>query len=109
MHLTDSQKRHLRGLAHRLRPCVYVGNAGPTPGVLAEINAALDYHELIKVSVRTGSRETRDATIGTLQRDARATLVQQIGNTAVLYRPRDGDRKIGLPEAGPGPTGATQT
>ena len=49
MNLSTKQKQHLKGLAHPLKPVVLLGSNGLTEGVLAEIEQALEHHELIKV------------------------------------------------------------
>ena len=60
MDLTRTQIRHLRGLCHRLDPVVMVADKGLTDNVRAEVELALDSHELIKVKLR-GDREQRNA------------------------------------------------
>ncbi len=47
--LSTKQKQFLKGLAHHLSPVVMLGGNGLTEGVLAEIDNALNHHELIKV------------------------------------------------------------
>jgi RNA-binding protein len=86
MRLSQGQRRHLKGLAHALRPVVMVGQAGVTPAVLAETERALDHHELVKVRVSAGDRDLRDEWIGAVTRHTGAELVQRIGNVAVLFR-----------------------
>ena len=39
--LTGKQRRHLRGLAHHLKPVVQLGNKGLTDGLLAQIDEQL--------------------------------------------------------------------
>ena len=51
MNLSTKQKQHLKGLAHSLKPVVLMGANGLTEAVLAEIEIALNHHELIKVVV----------------------------------------------------------
>ena len=60
MSLSPRQKRHLRGLTHALQPVVIVGDKGLTEAVMAEIELALDHHELVKIRLRS-DRETRTA------------------------------------------------
>src|SRR5690625_1751748 len=48
--LTPAQTRALRALGHRLRPVVTVSERGLTEGVSAELERALEDHELIKRS-----------------------------------------------------------
>lgn len=97
MELTEPQKRHLRGLAHHLSPCVHVGNAGVTPGVLAELDGALAHHELLKVKVRAADRGSRNAMIEEIASRSSAAVVTRIGNIAVLYRPDSRGPRLVLP------------
>lgn len=96
MSLSEAQKRHLRGLAHHLRPCVQIGQAGITPGLLAELDGALSHHELLKVRIQAaGGRDARDTLLQELLKASGATLVSRIGHVAVLYRPdADGPRLV---------------
>ena len=47
--LTGKEKKYLRGLAHALNPVVLIGRNGCTEQVEAQIDEALDAHELIKI------------------------------------------------------------
>ena len=86
MNLSEHQKKYLRGLGHQLKPTIMVGDAGLSESVLAEYESTLDHHELIKVRVRVGDRDARDAIIEKLCTDSSAVLVQRIGNVALLFR-----------------------
>lgn len=86
MQLTSQQTRHLRSLAHHLKPVVMIGEKGLTENVLAEIDRALNDHELIKISI-AGEREERQELSATLCEASNAALVQLIGRITVLYRP----------------------
>jgi len=59
MNLSNKQKQYLKGLAHSLKPVVQLGNNGLTEGVLAEIENALSFHELIKVKVSSDDKEEK--------------------------------------------------
>ena len=59
MSLTEQEKRSLKKQAHSLKPVVIIGANGLTENVLAEINRALDDHELIKVKIASSNREFR--------------------------------------------------
>lgn len=87
MDLSEHQKKYLRGLGHQLKPVISVGDSGLSESLLAEFDATLGHHELIKVKVRVGDRAARDEIIGQLCGDYNAVLVQRIGNVALLYRP----------------------
>lgn len=97
MNLSTKQKQHLKGLAHPLKPVVMLGNNnGLTEGVLAEIEQALEHHELIKVKIASEDRETKTLIVDAIVRETGACNVQVIGKTLVLYRPTK-ERKISLP------------
>lgn len=95
--LTAAQSRFLRGQAHNLAAMLQVGGKGISPSLLAELDAALEHHELVKVKVAAEDRESRDAMIAELARHTDAALVQRIGHVAVLYRPSQDKRQIVLP------------
>ena len=96
--LTASQIRYLRGLAHPLKPVLLLGSRGVTPGVLKELEQALDDHELIKVRLSGGDRAARRAELAKLAETSRAETVQAIGHIAVLYRRNDEQPRIALPK-----------
>ena len=97
--LSNPQKRYLRGLAHDLKPILMIGAKGVTPSVLAELELALEQHELVKAKVAAEDRESRDALIATLAEQSGATLVSRIGHTAVLYRRSKDKPLVILPRA----------
>ena len=45
MKLTNNQKKHLRKLAHNLRPIVMVGQQGLSDAVLDELESTMTKHE----------------------------------------------------------------
>ena len=80
-----ASKKKLRAQAHNLKPVVTVGQAGLTDAVLAETEIALDCHELIKVKIRA-DRDQRIIISEKIGAATGATLIQMIGQIAVLYR-----------------------
>ena len=76
-----------------------VGGKGVTDALIAELDGALEHHELIKVKVGAADREERDAMIDLLAERTGAALVQRIGHTAILYRQSKDRRQIVLPRA----------
>jgi len=97
--LSEKQRRHLRGLAHALKPVVRLGNAGVTAAVAQETARALHDHELIKVKAAGALRDARDAIFNELAQRTGSALVHRIGNVAVLYRARPGIPRIVMPDA----------
>jgi RNA-binding protein len=93
MPITEKQKRWLKTQVHHLKPVVLVGQAGLTEAVLAELDLALEHHELLKVRVAAGDRDLRDEVIGRMAEESRATLVSRVGNVAAFYRPNPKKRE----------------
>lgn len=96
MSLTNKQKQHLKGLAHSLKPIIQLGANGLTEGVLAEIDNALAFHELIKVKVATSDREMKKLIIEAIVRETQSLKVQTIGHVLVIYKESD-EQKIVIP------------
>ncbi len=96
MKLTERQRKHLRGLGHKLKPVVYVGQSGVSDTLFKELEQSLAHHELLKVSVRGADRAARDSTIANLVDRSGAQLVQTVGNMALLYRRHPKTPKIKL-------------
>lgn len=83
--LSAAQKRHLRALAHELKPVVLMGAKGMSEPLIAELKLALDHHELVKIKLAAEDRQARDTLIEALCAATGAALVQRIGNIAVLF------------------------
>lgn len=83
--LTSTQRKHLRGLAHSLKPIVRVGQKGLSDSVFDEVDQALDAHELIKVKL-AGDRDERQRDAEELAERTRSHLAGTIGTVAILYR-----------------------
>lgn len=86
-----TERKTLKARGHGLNPVVWIGDAGLSPAVVAEIELALDHHELIKVKVRVGDRTERARVIEAIQGQTKAELIQRIGNIALFYRKRPDD------------------
>lgn len=96
-HLTNAQKRHLRGLGHALRPLVQVGKEGVTDGLLTSVREALIDHELVKVKLNQNcDLGVADVSVAVAD-GAGAALVQRIGKTFLLYAPHPTEPTIVLP------------
>ncbi len=86
--LTPAQRRDLRARAHHLSPVASIAANGLSPAVLAEIERALQAHELIKVRVYGTERSDREALMGELCSALGAAPVQHIGNILIVWRER---------------------
>ena len=97
MNLNKKQIQHLKGLAHSLKPVVLLGSNGLTEAVVAEIDYALNHHELINVKIPTDDREVKGLIVEAICRETQATKVQVIGKTLVIYRQSE-EKKIHIPK-----------
>ena len=79
-------KKAFRGVAHHLDPVVSVSDRGLSDGIIAETERALTDHELIKVKVDALQKADRLAITEMLAEQTQATVIQNIGKVAVLYR-----------------------
>ena len=80
-----AEKKRFRAQAHNLKPVVIIGLSGLTEGVLAEIELALNSHELIKVKIRA-EREERKKIQKDICTRTGAEFIQGIGQIITLYR-----------------------
>ena len=80
-----------------MNPVVWIGQAGLSKAVLAELDLALEHHELLKVKIAAGDRDARDQIVAQLCESTGACLVQRIGNIALLYRPSKEPPRLLIP------------
>jgi RNA-binding protein len=86
MPLTNEQKKQYKSIGHHLKPVLIVSDNGLTEGVQAELERALNDHELIKVQLRIAERDDRRAVMEELCQIGGCELVQSIGKMALIYR-----------------------
>ena len=86
MSLTQEQKKQFKSIGHHLKPVVTIADNGLTEGVLAELDRALNDHELIKIQLRIVERDDRKAIIDDVCQKSSSLLVQSIGKVALIYR-----------------------
>ena len=95
--LTGKQRRHLRALAHPLKPIVQVGKDGIDEGLVKAIDQALADHELVKVKIGEGANLDRHEAADAIAAQTRSEVAQVLGNIVVLYRPDPDEPQITLP------------
>lgn len=86
MPLSNEQKKQYKSIGHHLNPVLIVAENGLTEGVLAELERALNDHELIKIKFAIAERDDRRALIDELCQQGSCELVQVIGKMALVYR-----------------------
>lgn len=85
--LKGSQRKYLRGLAHKLNPSAFIGQKGVTPGLIEEIDSALEASELIKVKfIDFKQKDQKNELITRIIDATHAHLAGMIGHVAIIYR-----------------------
>jgi RNA-binding protein len=79
-------RKALRAAGHHLSPVVQVGKEGVSDAVLAQLDAQLAAHELVKVRIGTESPEDRFEAAERLGAAAGAQIAQILGRTVLVYR-----------------------
>ena len=85
--LTNAQKRDLKAQAQRLEPVVKMGHGGMSEAFLRGMNEALALHQLVKMKFSDHKEEKKELAPQIAERTG-STLVAQVGNVAVFYRPK---------------------
>lgn len=78
--------RQFRAIGHKLKPVVTVAGNGLSDTVVAEIERALNQHELIKIKLAVGSREAKAEVTEEICDRCGAEIVQRIGNVILILR-----------------------
>jgi len=88
MELSSAQIKRLRAEGHRLKlkPVVTIGQKGLGDSLHAEIEVALDHHELLKLRIPGDDKSSKRELAKTLCEHHQADLVEAIGNVIVIYR-----------------------
>ena len=86
--LSNIEKKELRKKGYLLKPFVMIGQHGLTDAVLAEIDVALNAHELIKIRIRGANKNKRSEQCLQIEQQLNAVIVHQIGLVTVLFRPK---------------------
>ena len=86
MTTSATDKKHLRRLGHNLKPVVTIATKGLTDTVNAEIDRALNDHELIKVKVAVGDRTAKKSVSEDICDNHGAELIQSIGHMLLIFR-----------------------
>ena len=99
--LKGYQKKYLKGLAHRLKPVVFIGQKGLTANLIESIHQALGTHELIKIKfIELKDKQQKTTLANTVAAQADAQLIGMIGHIAIFYRqqPDPEKRNLQLPQ-----------
>jgi RNA-binding protein len=99
--INSKQAKYLRGMAHRLKPVVFIGQKGLTDALIRSTEEAFDSHELIKVKFIDYKEKNQKTDIArALEARTGSQLAGMVGHIAILYRQHHDreKRRIVLPE-----------
>ena len=92
--LEGFQKKYLRGLAHKTKPVVFIGQKGITETLNRSIDDALTAHELIKIKyIDFKEKEKKTELAGIIEKTHDWEMVGMIGHTAIFYRQHTEEEK----------------
>lgn len=92
--LKGYQKKYLKGLAHKLKPYVFVGQKGLTESLIKSISDALEKHELIKVKfLDFKEKEMKEEISSEIEIIAECELAGIIGHIATFYKQNKDPKK----------------
>jgi RNA-binding protein len=99
--LKGYQKKYLKGIAHGMKPLVFVGQKGLSPSVTQAVNESLEKHELIKIKfVDFKEKGQKEVITGAIEKETESELVGMTGHIAIFYRQQKDPekRKIRIPK-----------
>ncbi len=99
--ITSAQAKYLRGIAHGLKPVVFIGQKGITDALIRSAEDAFDSHELLKIKFIDFKEKKQKTEIArAIESRTGCHLAGMIGHIAIFYRqhPDREKRKIVLPE-----------
>ncbi len=84
--LPAAERKALKARAHGLNPILQLGEKGLTDAVVAEIERAIDAHELIKIRAAPLNRDEREVALASICERTGAHAIQHIGKMLIVYR-----------------------
>ena len=99
--LKGFQKKHLKGLAHGLKPVVQIGKEGITEGIIRAVDEGLFRHELIKIKfIDFKDKEQKAELSREIEVKTESDRIGMVGHTVIFYKQHVDPlkRKIALPQ-----------
>jgi RNA-binding protein len=87
--MNKSDLKKLKQLTHHLDPVVLLGAKGLTDAVHAEIECALEAHELIKIKLNSKDKAEKELLAQAICKKHHAILANQIGHVIAIYREKE--------------------
>jgi len=92
--LKGFQRKYLKGLAHGLKPVVFIGQKGLTDSVTVAIDGAFNAHELIKIRfIDFKEKEQKEKIAQAIEERTQSEIVGSIGHIYIFYRKHKDPKK----------------
>lgn len=95
--MTSKQRAYLRGLANSIDAIFQIGKNGITENLIKQLNDALEARELIKITVLETAPDSAKSLSFEIAENTNSLVIQVIGNKITLFRQKEKDSKIELP------------
>jgi len=90
--INPKERKYLKSKANQLKPVVLIGKSGLSDESIANIELALEHHELIKVKFIAFKTEKKALSQEIVQK-VNADFVGLIGNVLIIYRMNEDPEK----------------
>ncbi len=95
--MTSKQRAYLRGLANKIDAIFQIGKNGINDNLIKQLDDTLEARELIKITtLETAPDSAKNLSFEIAERTD-SIVVQVIGNKITLFRQKEKDSKIELP------------
>ncbi|MDD7363690.1 MAG: YhbY family RNA-binding protein [Peptoniphilus sp.] len=94
--ITGKQRAYLKKLSHGVKPLLQIGKNGITPGLIEQVDALLEDHELVKIHLLQNTELTPKEAGDVLTEALDAEFVQAIGSKLTIFRPSEENPRIEL-------------
>ena len=95
--MTSKQRAYLRGLANKIDAIFQIGKNGINDNLIKQLDDALEARELIKITtLETAPDSAKNLSFEIAER-TNSIVIQVIGNKITLFRKKQKDYKIDLP------------
>ena len=95
--MTSKQRAYLRGLANKIDAIFQIGKNGINDNLIKQLDDALEARELIKITTLETAPDSAKNLSFEIAEKTNSIVIQVIGNKITLFRQKEKDSKIELP------------
>ena len=95
--MTSKQRAYLRGVANKIDAIFQIGKNGINDNLIKQLDDALEARELIKITTLETAPDSAKNLSFEIAEKTNSIVIQVIGNKITLFRKKEKDSKIELP------------